>query len=231
MLKVSIIVTAQNCSKDLNKCLESILTQSYKNIELILVDASSTDNSLAICESFAKLDRRVKLVSLHSTSLSTARNTALALATGHYLMFANCNDYLEKNAVEEAVSIAQRSNSEIVLFEWYEQSPQGTHLAPVPCKIRNTTAAILGDILSDRQPAYTWNKLYSASLWQATKFDSTTDEANTVKEVFAKSKKSFYLPVPLCVHKVKQLSIAPKPSSVFSRAKKLLLSALLQLKP
>ena len=90
---VSIIVPVYNVEQYLMRCVDSILNQSYKNIEVILVNDGSTDNSLEVCKVLAKKDKRVKIVNQQNLGLSEARNTGLKNATGDYIGFVDSDDF------------------------------------------------------------------------------------------------------------------------------------------
>ena len=91
--KISVIVPVYNQEKYLEECIESIINQTYKNLEIILVDDGSTDDSLKICKKYKKIDKRIKIVEKENGGLSTARNAGLAIATGDYIMFCDSDDY------------------------------------------------------------------------------------------------------------------------------------------
>jgi len=235
MSKISIIVTVLNCAASLHKCIDSILGQSYKDLELILIDSGSTDKSLDICERYAKYDYRIKLISLENTSQNAARNTGLTLATGDYLMFVNSDDFLIDNTIEQCLAITQKTSSDIVIFEWYEQTLQGIKPASLPCKIRNNHDALVSDIICNRQPAYLWNKFYSRDIWNNMEFNSSSDIVDTsiVKELFTKATHIFYFPHALYVHNCSKPKFAPNlkaKRSNLSPKTNLLTAALLQLK-
>jgi len=202
MTKVSIIITTYNAARSIDKCISSILNQSYQNLELIIIDNGSTDKTLQLCENYAKADKRIKLISQGHTNMNNIRNTALALVTGEYILFVDSEDYLLTDAVQKSLKLAKSTSSDIVIFEWYEKTANGLATVPVPFKIRNSSTALVGDILNDRQPAHIWNKLYLASLWKDTKFTinkkETTDD--TIKKIFIKAINLFYLPEALYVH-------------------------------
>ena len=128
--KVSIIVPVYNSENFLTKCVNSILQQSYKNIELILVDDESPDKSGEICDRYAQEDHRV--VTIHKSNGGTceARNVGLDHATGKYLMFADGDDWMEKNCVSYLVSLMQKTQSEMAMtdciFTTRKCSLQGT---------------------------------------------------------------------------------------------------------
>lgn len=97
---VSIIIPVYNGKKFLEKCLDSILSQTYKNIEIILVNDGSTDSSEVICRNYAEQDDRIVFVSKENGGVSTARNIGLNKATGKYICFVDSDDYVEPTFVE-----------------------------------------------------------------------------------------------------------------------------------
>ena len=110
---VSIIVPIYNASKYLIKCLTSICTQSYENIEIILVNDGSKDDSLTIAESFVRKDKRIKLISQENKGVSSARNRGLELATGDYIIFVDADDCIEPQTVELLIESLHSNNVDI----------------------------------------------------------------------------------------------------------------------
>lgn len=101
MCKVSIIVPVYNIEKYLNKCMESIINQTFRNIEIILIDDGSTDNSGKICDEYALKDQRIKVIHKANGGLSEARNYGIDLATGDYLLFVDSDDYIDVNLIKD----------------------------------------------------------------------------------------------------------------------------------
>ena len=97
---ISVVVPIYNASKFLKKCLTSIVEQTYDDLEIILVNDGSTDNSLEICEEYAKKDKRVKIINKENGGVSSARNQGIEIATGKYIIFIDADDYIEKNMFE-----------------------------------------------------------------------------------------------------------------------------------
>ena len=93
---LSIIVPVYNVEQYLSRCVDSLVNQTYHNIEIILVDDGSPDRSGEICDEYAKKDKRVKVIHQSNGGLSDARNTALDIAKGDYLMFVDSDDWIEK---------------------------------------------------------------------------------------------------------------------------------------
>lgn len=98
--KISIIVPVYNVEKYLRECLESLINQTYKNIEIILINDGSTDSSLKICQQYKKKDTRIKLIDKKNEGVSKARNIGIKEATGKYIIFVDSDDYLNSNAIE-----------------------------------------------------------------------------------------------------------------------------------
>ena len=94
---VSVIVPVYNVERYLRHCVNSILIQTYHNLEVILVDDGSPDNCPKICDEYAKADARVKVIHKNNGGLSDARNIGMQAASGDYLMFVDSDDWLEKN--------------------------------------------------------------------------------------------------------------------------------------
>lgn len=100
MPKISIIVPVYNVEKYLEKCVRSILAQTFTDFELILVDDGSPDSSGAMCDQFAKQDERVKVIHKENGGLSDARNAGIEIATGEYLGFIDSDDYIADDMYE-----------------------------------------------------------------------------------------------------------------------------------
>lgn len=114
---VSVIVPVYKVEKYINECVKSIVTQTYKNLEIILVDDGSPDNSGIICDEYAKSDSRVKVIHKTNGGLSDARNFGLEKACGKYVMFCDSDDIIEQNTIEKVVGLAEMYNVDIVGFE------------------------------------------------------------------------------------------------------------------
>ena len=107
---VSIVVPVYNAEKYLPKCIDSILNQTFKNFELILVNDGSKDNSLIICEDYKVSDRRIKVINKKNEGVSIARNIGINSAKGKYIMFIDSDDWIESNMVEKMYDAIQNSD-------------------------------------------------------------------------------------------------------------------------
>jgi len=113
--KVSIIVPVYNAEKYLERCINSLKNQSLKDIEIILVDDSSTDSSLEICNRVAGEDSRIKVIHKVNEGAGMARNAALSIATGKYIGFADSDDYVEEEMFKTLYEKAVKYNSDLVM--------------------------------------------------------------------------------------------------------------------
>jgi len=111
---ISIIVPVYNAEKYLVQCLDSILDQSYKEIEVILIDDGSIDSSSMICDGYAKKDRRIKVVHKQNNGVSEARNDGIECSTGEFLTFIDADDFISSSFMEEAINAALEHNADIV---------------------------------------------------------------------------------------------------------------------
>ena len=112
---VSIILPVYKVEKYLDKCMESVLNQTYEDIEVVLVDDGSPDNCGKMCDLYSERDARVKVIHKENGGLGYARNSGLEIATGEYVLFVDSDDWLELNAVEFLVSCMERNNADIVV--------------------------------------------------------------------------------------------------------------------
>ena len=115
---ISIIVPVYNVEKYLEQCLESLLNQTYKNIEIIVVNDGSTDQSLDILKKYSFKDNRIKLYSQKNQGISAARNTALEHINGKYVMFVDSDDWIEINTCEIALHEMKKNDSDIVMWAY-----------------------------------------------------------------------------------------------------------------
>lgn len=120
MEKVSVIVPVYNDEKYLKQCIDSILNQTYSNIELILIDDGSTDNSPKICEDYRQRDDRVRVLHKENGGVGSSRNAGLAMATGEYVLFVDNDDWLPENHVEDLYDNLKKNDSDIAVGNFNE---------------------------------------------------------------------------------------------------------------
>lgn len=123
---VSVIVPIYNVEKYLDKCVQSIRTQTYKDLEIILVDDGSPDSCGEMCDTYEKQDARIKVIHKKNGGLSDARNAGALIATGKYLLFVDSDDYIEQDLIQKTVESAEEYQSDMVLFDYKRLEPDGT---------------------------------------------------------------------------------------------------------
>ncbi|MGN0151055.1 MAG: glycosyltransferase family 2 protein [Wujia sp.] len=116
---VSIIVPVYNVERYLSKCIESILMSEYKEYEVILVDDGSTDSSGKMCDSWRKIDSRIKVIHKKNGGLSSARNAGLNVAKGEYILFVDSDDYIDNKLLQVCVNCIEKYDVDMVQFNYY----------------------------------------------------------------------------------------------------------------
>ena len=112
---VSIVIPIYNVEKYIEKCLDSVIKQTYKNIEIILVDDGSPDNCGKICDSYANNDKRIQVIHKENGGLSDARNVGIERANGKYITFVDSDDYIELDYIEYLYTLIKKYNTKISL--------------------------------------------------------------------------------------------------------------------
>ncbi|MBQ8750501.1 MAG: glycosyltransferase [Alphaproteobacteria bacterium] len=121
MPKVSVLMPVYNVEKYLNRCLDSLYNQTFKDFEIIAINDGSTDNSPKILEEYTKKDNRIKIITQENQGLSMARNNGLKLAKGEYIYFLDSDDAIHPQCLEIAYTYAKENNADLVCFD-YEHS-------------------------------------------------------------------------------------------------------------
>ena len=122
---ISIIIPIYNVEKYLEKCLDSILNQTYKNLEIILIDDGSTDNSPNICNSYCEKDKRIKIIHKNNEGVSSARNKGIELSKGKYIVFIDSDDYVSNEHIEVLYDCIISNNVDLVISNLIDISEDG----------------------------------------------------------------------------------------------------------
>ena len=113
---VSVVIPIYNVEKYLNKCVESVVKQTYRNLEIILVDDGSPDNCPAMCDAWARQDSRIRVIHKENAGQGMARNSGLEIATGEYIFFFDSDDYVDLTTIEKCVHSAQLYQADGVFY-------------------------------------------------------------------------------------------------------------------
>ena len=187
---ISLIVPVYNVKDYLKTCLQSILEQTYKNLEIILVDDGSDDGSSGICDEYARMDQRIKTIHLPHSGVSAARNAGLAAATGELLGFVDSDDWIDHDMYQYLYALMQEHDADVSACT-YLLEQEGR-----PSKIINNTGKlyvfsrkeiIRALVKNDLVKNYLWAKLFKRKL-----FDRLSFPVGRVYEDVAVLYKVFY---------------------------------------
>lgn len=197
--KISVIVPIYSVEKYLSKCIDSIINQTYTNLEIILVDDGSPDNCSIICDDYSLMDIRIKVIHKKNGGLSDARNAGLNVATGDYISFLDSDDYIHKEFYETLINLIIQYDADVAQCEFlkvYEDSKSN----PNGCDF-DTDEKI--SVLDNREAlnnlfneyyvntVVVWNKLYKRELFKSIRYPKGKiheDEYTTYKVLFVTNK-------------------------------------------
>ena len=164
---ISVIVPIYNVEDYLNRCVDSIINQTYKNLEIILVDDGSPDNCPQMCDDYAKKDSRIKVVHKENGGLSDARNAGMKVATGGYVSFIDSDDYVSLDFYEILLQTMIDNDSDIVecsVVKFYENEKFDEYSDDLKVTNYETVDALDGLISENPFKQHVWNKLYKSSV-------------------------------------------------------------------
>lgn len=168
MIKVSIIVPVYNVEKYLAKCLDNLINQTLKEIEIICVNDGSTDNSLSILEDYANKDNRIQIFSQTNGGPGKARNLALDKATGKYIMFCDSDDWYELEMCQAMFQIMERENVDLTMCDCniveLEKNSGRNEMDKAYLKLKNTGKNAFSLTLKEYTSIVLWNKILKKSL-------------------------------------------------------------------
>lgn len=194
MEKISVIVPFYNVEKYARKCIESIINQSYKNIEIILVDDGSPDCCGKICDEYAQKDKRIKVIHKKNGGLSDARNIGIKEATGKYIGFVDSDDYIAPDMYEYLYNLIKQNNADISICgvqDFYEGKEFVEQLIEENIEILNKEDAIK-ELLNDKKiRSHAWDKLYKKELFDNIEYPKgrKMEDIATTYKLFALSEK------------------------------------------
>ena len=171
---VSVVVPIYNVEEYLLECVDSIISQSYVNLEIILVDDGSPDNCPALCDEYAKKDKRVQVIHKKNGGLSDARNAGIEKATGKYICFIDSDDYVAKTFIEKLYEALDKNNADMSVCGYKCVHSDGT------MKIdERPKEAVLGEndywqkINPDMFTTFVvaWNKLYKKEIFAKIRYE------------------------------------------------------------
>ena len=168
---VSIIIPIYNAAPHLAACIESVRKQTYQELEILLVNDGSDDVSLPICQMYARVDNRIRIIDKPNSGVSATRNAAIDRAAGAFLQFVDADDFLAPDATEKLVHAAQSTGADLVISHFYRlledrAAPKG-HIKGERLLTRAEFAEEMVKAPANFYYGVLWNKLYRRSIAEA----------------------------------------------------------------
>lgn len=212
---VSIIIPVYNVEKYLDKCLSSIMNQTYSNLEILIIDDGSTDNSASLCDEYANKDSRISVIHQKNRGLGAARNVGLDIAKGEYLMFVDSDDYLSHSkVVETLLSNVEKKYSAVYfasnLVNEFNDTI-GERFIESTEKKELSHDELLDYVLMDRIGSQVWKAIYERQCWNDVRFTENRlyeDISTLYKAVFNMEKSILFLPEKLYSYRINQNGIS-----------------------
>ena len=209
---LSIIIPIYNVEKYLTKCIESVINQTYKNLEIILVNDGSTDNSKDIINKYSLIDSRIKVINKKNGGLSDARNVGIEIAKGDYIAFLDSDDWIELNMYEKLYSYIKQENADIVQCSYQEVYNEEVNNQKIKEEIKlisgkDSLYNLYGE--NHGKTVVVWNKIYKRELFNDIRFPKGKyheDEFTTYKLLY-KANKIVDLNLPLVYYRQRDGSI------------------------
>lgn len=175
--KISVIIPIYNTEKYLNRCIDSIISQSYTNLEIILVDDGSTDSCVQICDDFAKKDDRIKVIHKQNGGQSSARNAGLDIATGDYIGFVDSDDYILQDMYERLIDAIEKDEFSVASIMFNKVDSDG-RLYPSkvahPESVRITAKDYVKELMLKTGDESVCTKLFSRDIFNDLRFNEGT---------------------------------------------------------
>ena len=192
---ISIIVPIYKVEKYLNKCIESILNQTYSNLEIILIDDGSPDKSRDICDFYKNKDSRVKVIHKKNEGVSKARNIGLDISKGKYIMFVDSDDYIDKSMVKDLYKLITEQSADVAIGGVIDIDENNNQINMSKKKATFTINQLeaIKELLDEKYfNSVCWGKLYKSNLWENKRFSKDSKIAEDLEilyEVFERVQK------------------------------------------
>lgn len=196
MTKISVVVPVYNVETELERCVQSICNQTYKNLEIILVDDGSTDNSGKICDEFAKKDKRIKVIHQTNAGSPAARKAGFKMSIGGVIAFVDSDDYIEAEMYEKLMENMIETNADIVFCDYnsVKDGKSDKRYFDNSSKILTKEEA-LKYLANDEIKSFMWNKLYKIEILNETDFyvGKIMEDFLCMPDIFIRSEKISYI--------------------------------------
>ena len=203
MKLLSIIVPVYNVKLYLEECIESIIKQTYTDLQIILVDDGSTDGSQTICDELAKKDSRIVVIHKENGGSSTARNKGMEIAKGEYIAFVDSDDWLEPNMYQDLIARIEEHNADMAVCSFYEckENKKKAVGNSQLVKTFNTEEIFLN---KNQLRFLVWNKIFRKSFVEKLRFvpGQGYEDFHFCRQAFLQTRKLVYLDSPLYNYRI-----------------------------
>lgn len=220
MRRISIIIPVYNAEKFLKRCFDSVLGQTYENIEVIAVNDGSVDSSLSIMNAYAEKDDRIHIVNQENRGVSAARNAGLSNAGGEYILFVDADDWIESNIVESLLTLLEKTpdtDIAVCASDSAENADDVIFSAECNIEVWALDRQKREFLIHQRLQGMLWNKLIRASLFSGLAFDTSVgygEDAQIMWKVLARCRNMVLTNQVLYHHVIEPTSISNRRFSV-----------------
>lgn len=197
---ISVIVPVYNAVEHLERCLDSLVAQTYSDLEIILVDDGSTDGSSQLMEKFAHRDDRIRVLGQPNAGVSRARNVGLTSAKGAYVSFVDADDWLEPETYADVVAAFERQNADFVSFQYFVDQPTGSVAPRIPERFHGLLDRVQGlEAVMETTNRFLWTRVFRRELIGDVRFPEDLhwgEDTVFVIEVARRAKASFHISEP-----------------------------------
>lgn len=209
---VSVVVPVYNVEKYLRQCLNSVVNQTYRNLEIIVVDDGSYDGSLEICDEYAEKDDRIVVFHTENRGLSAARNYAIDRENGEYIAFLDSDDWFEEDAVKRFLDEAIATDADIVACRFYQEYVNETDESPGSKEpfVSEGEEILKSVVLEHKISNDVWNKFYKANLFHSIRYPEGRifEDYATTYRLLRESHRLAYIPDCLIHYRNRENSLS-----------------------
>lgn len=229
---ITVVIPVYNVEAFLEKCLDSVIQQTYKNLEIILVDDGSTDCSGKMCDEYAEKDSRIKVVHQKNKGLSGARNAGIEISKGEYITFIDSDDFVSEEFISYLYNLAVRKYADVSIcssIKFYEENETGLGHTVVEERVYNAQQALEDMLYRKNVTAYACGKLYRTTLFNEIRYPEKQlfEDLNTTYKIFDLAKVITWSSKKLYYYRQRNNSIV---NSKFNKKKLSVIKAGLEIK-
>ena len=207
---VSVIIPAYNVEQYVERCVYSVTKQTYRNLEIILVDDGSTDCTGIICDKLAKEDNRISVIHKTNGGLSDARNAGIDVSRGEYISFVDSDDYIASDMLEHMMNaMCETDISMVVVGFWKQSGDAREYCGPTTERVVSSEEALKDIYIGHEIYPASWNKLYRRALFNNNRFavGMINEDSEIITKLLVECKRVALVSKPLYIYMIREGSI------------------------